>query len=153
MRWQAVHMREEGGTVREIAEALDVPVATVGDWVLGVDPLPHAGLTDEPANPDAARLAMLRATCSRCQELKPWLDFWAKAKWPDDTMRLPQSWCKDCVKAERRQRRKKDPEWASRQDKANWQKIKADPVKLAKRRELTRENGRVHRLRKAEEVA
>lgn len=153
MRWRAVHLREEGGTVREIAEALGVPYATAGDWVLGIDPLPHAHVTNEPTNPDAARLAMLSAICSCCREKKTWESFWAKAKWPDGTMRTPQSWCKNCVKTRRKQRRKDDPEWARQQYQREWQQIKADPVKLAKRRELTRENGRVHRLRKSEEAA
>lgn len=153
MRWRAVHLREEGATVRAISEALGVPYATVGDWVLGIDPLPHANLTDDTANPDAARLVMLSATCSRCQESKTWLDFHARSKWPDGTMRAPQSWCKNCVKARRKQRRKDDPEWARAINQRDWQQIKADPVKLAKRRELTRENSRVHRLRKAEEAA
>jgi hypothetical protein len=66
-------------------------------------------------------------------------------------MQRPQARCKECVKEVLRQRRADDPAWARRVNKADWQRIKADPDKLAARRELTRENGVVLRRRRAEE--
>lgn len=82
----------------------------------------------------------MRKWCSGCQERKPWGEFWAAAKWPDGTMRRPQSKCKECVKAARRRRRREDPEWALAENRRDWERTKANPDRLARRRELTREN-------------
>lgn len=93
------------------------------------------------------RLEMLSRLCSVCGHTKLWSAFWAAKKHPDGTMQRPQSRCKECVKQARRERRKSDPEWARKVDAADWKRIKDDPDKLALRRELTRENGAIHRRR------
>jgi hypothetical protein len=38
----------------------------------------------------------MKKTCTRCQERKPWSEFYAKTKWDDGTMRQPHSRCKLC---------------------------------------------------------
>lgn len=147
----ALHLRTECGlSISDIAERLDLSRSVAGEMVKGIDPLPHALLTEEAPDPDRERLLKLRRSCGACLAVKPWTEFWAAAKYPDGTMQRPQSHCKDCVKAARRRRRREDPEWARAQYKADWQRIKANPDQLAKRRELTRENSRVHRLRAKE---
>jgi hypothetical protein len=149
----ARRLKEDGATVREIAEALGIPRSTVGELVVGVDRLPHASMTDDPPatnEAEAQRLGLLSKPCGRCNEPKTWSEYWAQTKWPDGTMRRPQAWCKECVKEQRKERRRMDPEWARAVNKADWARIKADPEKLDKRRELTRENGIVHRLRQRE---
>lgn len=150
LRARAVELREDGESIRQIAERLELPRSTIGDWVLGIEPLP-SHITDE--DPDAARLSRLRSWCASCCQRLPWTSFWARSKWPDGTMRVPQSHCRDCVKARRRTRRHEDPAWAREQNRREWQRIKSDPEKLAKRRELTRENLIVHRLRRRETAA
>lgn len=146
---RAVELREAGRSIRDIADELDVPKSTIGEWVIGIVPLEYVELQPDIPDPDGQRLAMLRYSCTACQRSLPWTDFWAKAKWPDGTMRVPQSHCKDCVKERRRQRRVDDPVWAREQNRRDWQRIKSDPDKLAKRRELTRENSVVLRRRRA----
>lgn len=150
LRDHAVALREAGATIGEIAETLKLPRSTVGDMVVGIQPLEYVELVAAPIDPDAERLALLRMICSRCRQRLPWSAFWAKAKWPDGTMRRPQSHCKECVKARLRERRAQDPEWAREVNRRDWERIKADPEKLARRRELTRENLVVHRLRRKE---
>lgn len=150
---RAVSLREAGLSVREIAVEFGVPRSTVGDLVVGVVPLEYVELQDEAPDPDAERLALLKARCSHCQQSLPWSAFWAKAKWPDGSMRVPQSWCKECVKARRRERRRENPEWAREINRRDWERIKANPDQLAHRRELTRENLAAMRHRLAEEGA
>ncbi len=149
-REAAIRLREDGATISEIADRLGIPRSTVGDLVAGIQPLEYVRLAEEQPDPDAERLDLLRATCARCSQRVPWSAFHAKAKWPDGSMRRPQSWCKECVKARRRERRRDDPDWARDLDRRDWQRIKSDPEKLARRRELTRENLVVHRLRRKE---
>lgn len=62
-------------------------------------------------------LDILKKACSRCKEEKTWREFYAGKKWPDGTMRFPQSWCTACMKetnsercAARRRREKACPE-------------------------------------------
>jgi hypothetical protein len=86
--------------------------------------------------------------CPHCQTRKPWSEFYAAAKHPDGSMVRPGAYCKPCVAARRRERRRMDPEWARAVYRADWQRIKADPEKLARRRELTRENKAVWRERR-----
>lgn len=86
--------------------------------------------------------------CAHCNERKPWAAFQAAARWEDGSMRRPGSYCTPCIALRKRERRRADPEWAKRLDRQDWQRIKADPEKLARRRELTRENGIVHRRRR-----
>ena len=144
----AIELRHAGLSIREIAAQLEQPRATVGGWVVGIEPMDYSTPDDDaPTDP---RLELLTRRCSSCGVAKTWGEFWAAAKWPDGTMRRPQAHCRDCVKARRRDRRRRNPEWARAQNQREWQRIKADPDKLAKRRELTRENGRVHRLRQQE---
>jgi hypothetical protein len=89
--------------------------------------------------------------CSVCFERKSWSEFWAAAKWPDGSTRRPQYRCKECIKAAKRRRRREDPAWAQEVNRRDWQRIKADPEQLARRRELTRENGQVFRVRQREQ--
>lgn len=149
--FRAVALRQDGYTISDIAAELGLPRSTVGDIVKGIDPLPHASLTPDAVDPDLDRLKRLRATCTACDTPKAWTEFWAAARWPDGTMRRPQSHCKDCFKAARRKRRRDDPEWARDINRKDWQRIKNDPVMLAKRRVLTRENSHIYRLRRREQ--
>lgn len=85
--------------------------------------------------------------CAHCGETKPWDAFQAAARWEDGTMRRPGSYCTPCIAERKRERRRRDPEWGKRVDRRDRERINADPEKLARRRELTRENGIVHRRR------
>lgn len=61
------------------------------------------------------RLQLMRKTCTTCHENKPWAEFDAREKWPDGTMRAPASRCKQCRRAECRDRMRRkyqqDAEW------------------------------------------
>jgi hypothetical protein len=85
--------------------------------------------------------------CAECRQSLPWVEFWAAAKWPDGSMRRPQSYCKDCVKARRRARRETDPEGARAVDRRDRERLRADPEQAARRRETQRENSASHRRR------
>lgn len=150
---RAVELREAGLSIREIANLMDVPRSTVADWVKGIVPLEYVEL-DGPT-PEEQRLMKLVKRCTKCGEDKTWLDFHARVKWPDGTMRRPNSWCKECVNAYWRERRADDPEWARELNRRNWQRVKNDPELLAKARERVRENSRVYylRRRRGEEAA
>lgn len=91
---------------------------------------------------------MLSKWCPHCQRLRPWSEFQAAARDENGDMIRPGAYCKPCLAARKRARRKIDPEWAKQTDRADWQRIKANPEKLARRRELTRENGTVYRVRR-----
>lgn len=59
--------------------------------------------------------------CAKCKRRKPWTDYWAKTKWPDGTMRQPQSWCKTC-----HAERTPNPEVRQRANQRYWAKYKRD---------------------------
>lgn len=150
---RAIELREAGLSIREIANVMDIPRSTIADWVKGISSLEYVELADE--TPEEQRLRKLKKLCTRCGEVRSWLDFQARTKWPDGTMRRPNSWCKACIAAYWRERRRNDPDWARELNKRQWQKTKADPALLAKARERVRENSRVYylRRRKGEEAA
>lgn len=99
------------------------------------------------------RLQRLRSWCTGCRTHKPWIEFWARTRWSDGTMRLPQSRCKTCVKADRRAARKADPEKARQRDRVDWKRLMADPRRRKVRRNTQRENSTAFRRRQAERVA
>lgn len=77
--------------------------------------------------------------CNRCGVKKGWSEFYAKVKWPDGTMRRPQSRCKACfheltVEWEQANRDKKRA--AARRYR---EKMKGDPERLAARRARQRD--------------
>jgi len=140
-------LRDEGASIRAIAAELGIPRATVGGWLRGAPAL-HLTVADEAApNLEADRLAHLRKPCSMCRRDLPWSAYWAAVKCADGTMRRPQARCKECVKATRREQRQADPTRAREIDRRDRERIREDPEKAARRRELQRENSTVHRRR------
>lgn len=137
MRDDAERLRAQGLSIRQIADELGVPRSTVGDALRGLHALPTIVEEVEEVDP---RLTTLTKVCARCREPKTWAEFCAKTKWPDGTMRQPQSRCNACLAAVNRERRRSDPEWAGRIDRRNWERIQADRAKAARRRETQREN-------------
>jgi hypothetical protein len=93
-----------------------------------------------------------RKRCSVCLQLKPWTDYWAAAKNPDGTMARPQYRCKECVKADRRARRRVYPELFRARDRADWRKLMADPERRVRRRETQRQNSATFRAKQREQT-
>lgn len=59
--------------------------------------------------------------CPHCKTRKSWSEFAARTKWPDGTMRCPQSWCRACQASR--------PQDAASRRRANakyWEKFKQD---------------------------
>jgi DNA-binding transcriptional ArsR family regulator len=86
-----------------------------------------------------------------CGQRKPWTEFHAAARWPDGTMRRPQSRCKACAAEARKQAlrrtRRDDPEAARARDRREWKAIQASPDRARKRRRLQQENSSAFRER------
>jgi len=99
------------------------------------------------ADPETERRTRLHAWCTRCHQQLPWTAFWARTKWPDGTMRLPQSHCRNFVKARRRELRAANPERVRERDRRAWRRMMSDPEQAARRRETQRQNSVVFRRR------
>ena len=91
-----------------------------------------------------------RKQCSVCGLVKPWTDFWAAAKLPDGSMARPQYRCKECVKADRRDRRRANPETFRERDRRDWRILMRNPGRRARRRETQRENSAAFRVKQRE---
>lgn len=90
---------------------------------------------------------MRTSWCTRCEEWKPVGDFSPKTRHPDGSYATVLSRCKPCLAELSRIRRREDPEWARATYRRDWQRIRTDPEKLARRRRLTRENSVAYRRR------
>lgn len=85
-------------------------------------------------------------TCADCDERKSWSEFWPKTKWPDGSMRQPHAYCKDCWRERSRawkaRRRRERPDLVQASDRAVYARVKRDPRRLARRREINRDTQR-----------
>lgn len=93
---------------------------------------------------------MRSSWCTHCATWKPLDAFSPKTRHPDGSYATVLSRCKACLAELRRLRRREDPEWARREDRRNWERLQADPVKAAARRELQRENSAAFRAKQKE---
>jgi hypothetical protein len=82
-----------------------------------------------------------RPKCPLAGQRQPWSNFYAAAKWPDGTMRRPQSWCKACANAAS----KANPEPRRRYDRRRYARIRKDPELWADRLEDMRFQYRARR--------
>lgn len=67
--------------------------------------------------------------CSRCKAKKPWSAYYAKTRWPDGTMRQPQSRCRECMATVSREH----PEWRRKHDRKRYKRTREDPEAWAQR--------------------
>lgn len=90
--------------------------------------------------------------CLICGESKPWSAFYAARKWPDGTMRSPQSYCKVCRTRIGNEWQRKNREWRREYDRRRYARLRQDPEWVGIRREIDREAKRRrfnHRPREA----
>lgn len=87
----------------------------------------------------------MKKRCTRCKEVKPWGAFYAGKKWPDGTMRVPQSRCKECmaeIQAEQRPRNSVQREKHKLWQRKAYQRWKLDPEWAGKKRAQDRDGRR-----------
>jgi len=92
---------------------------------------------------------VLAKRCTRCLETKPLECFHAAVKWPDGTMRRPQSRCKDCNRELNLERyhalRRNAPERLREAWRRKYRSLRADPERWAARNAYEREYYRERR--------
>lgn len=85
--------------------------------------------------------------CPHCQTAKAWTEFQAAARDNTGQMIRPGAYCKPCLAARNRARRKTSPAHARAVDARDRDRIRTNPDQLAQRRETQRQNSAVWRER------
>lgn len=80
--------------------------------------------------------------CLICGEIKPWGAFYAALKWPDGTMRSPQSYCKMCRTKLSNEWQRKNREWRREWERRRYARLRNDPEWMGMRRDINRESQR-----------
>lgn len=89
---------------------------------------------------ESLALCLLTKRCTACRQSKPWREFYAAKKWPDGTMRVPQSRCKKCAHAIRHMQRKQPTQWTRHlaQQRARYRRMSPEMRAIKREGDRTR---------------